>query len=47
MENDVNLGFVNYPYLSELNPLLVEIRGGRRFELLMERVKQEWEHFEV
>ena len=47
MENDVNLGFINYPYLSELNPLLAEIRGEVRFEQLMERVKHEWEHFEV
>jgi non-specific serine/threonine protein kinase len=46
LENAVNRGFINYPEL-ERNPYLANIRGEERFKKLMERVKHEWEHFEV
>ena len=46
LENAVNLGFTNYPTL-ERDPFLENIRGEERFKTLMERVKYEWEHFEV
>jgi len=47
IENAVNRGFINYPLLAEKDPFLANIRGEERFKKLMERVKYEWEHFEV
>ena len=47
LENAVNRGVVNYPILSEYDPFLENIRSEPRFKQLMERVKYEWEHFEV
>ena len=46
LENAVDRGFMNYPEL-ERNVYLANIRGEERFKKLMERVKYEWEHFEV
>ena len=46
LELDVNLGMSNYPFMSELDPFLANIRREERFIKLMERVKYEWEHFE-
>jgi len=39
--------FINYHFLSEIDPYLANIRGEERFKKLMERVKYEWENFEV
>jgi non-specific serine/threonine protein kinase len=47
LENAVNRGFINWPLLAEKDPWLVNIRNEPRFQKLMERVKYEWEHFEV
>ena len=47
LENAVDRGFINYAFLSQHDPLLENVRGEERFEKLMERVKYEWEHFEV
>jgi non-specific serine/threonine protein kinase len=47
LENAVNRGFINYPLIAELDPFLENIRGEERFKKLMERVKYEWENFEV
>jgi serine/threonine protein kinase/tetratricopeptide (TPR) repeat protein len=46
LENAVNKGFINYPEL-ERNPYFDNLRGEDRFKKLLERVKYEWEHFEV
>ena len=46
LENAVNRGCINYPLL-ECDPFFDNIRGEERFKKLMERVKYEWEHFEV
>jgi len=46
LENAVNRGFLNSPAL-EREPFLHNLRGQERFKRLMERVKYEWEHFEV
>ena len=47
LEQAVNQGFINYPLMSEKDPILESIRGEERFIKLMKRVKYEWEHFEV
>jgi len=47
LEHSVNRGFINYPVLSKKDPFLENIRGEKRFKKLMERVKYEWENFDV
>ena len=47
IENAVNQGFINYPFLNEYDYLIDFIRGDERFKKLMKRVKYEWENFEV
>jgi non-specific serine/threonine protein kinase len=47
LEHAADKGWINYPFLSEKDPWLANIRGEPRFKKLMERVKYEWEHFEV
>jgi tetratricopeptide (TPR) repeat protein len=47
LEHAVERGWINYPLFSELDPFLENIRGEPRFKKLMERVKHEWENFEV
>jgi serine/threonine protein kinase/Tfp pilus assembly protein PilF len=46
LENAVDRGFINYPFISKHDTFLDNIRGEERFKKLMERVKYEWEHFE-
>jgi serine/threonine protein kinase/tetratricopeptide (TPR) repeat protein len=46
LDNAVNRGFINYPFLAEKDRWLAGIRGEARFKKLLERVKTEWEHFE-
>jgi non-specific serine/threonine protein kinase len=46
LENAVDRGFINYPFLAEKDPFLANIRSEERFRKLMERVKFEWDHFE-
>jgi hypothetical protein len=47
LERAVERGCINYPFLAEQYPFLENIRGEPRFKKLMERVKHEWENFEV
>ncbi len=47
LEHAVNRGFIAYPFLNEYDPFLQNIRGEERFKDLMERVKYEWETFEI
>jgi len=47
LERAVNLGFINYPFLSKHDPFFKNIRGEKRFLRLMDRVRSEWERFEV
>jgi non-specific serine/threonine protein kinase len=47
LEHAVDRGWFNFPLFSELDPFLANIRNEPRFKKLMERVKYEWEHFEV
>jgi TolB-like protein/Tfp pilus assembly protein PilF len=46
LENAVDRGFINYPFINNYDFFLDNIRGEERFKKLMERVKYEWEHFE-
>ncbi len=45
LENSVEHGNINYPYLSEYDPFLAKLRGQPQWEVLMKRVKHEWERF--
>lgn len=47
LEYAINLGAINYPFYTEIDPFLENIRGEERFKRLMERVRYEWENFEV
>ena len=47
LENAIDRGFFNYPFINEFDSLLENIRSEPRFKKLMERVKHEWENFEV
>ena len=47
IEYTVSRGFINYPFLSEYDHTLENIRGEEQFKNLMKRVKHEWEKFEV
>ncbi|HUU38348.1 MAG TPA: hypothetical protein VMW46_09125 [Candidatus Desulfaltia sp.] len=47
LEHAVARGWANYPLFSRIDPLLANIRSEERFRKLMERVKREWENFEV
>ena len=47
LDHAISRGFINYPFFSEIYPFLENIRGEERFKKLMERVKYEWENFEV
>jgi tetratricopeptide (TPR) repeat protein len=47
LENAFHLGFLNYPFLNEYNPLLKNIRADERFRKLMDQVKQAWKNFKV
>jgi len=47
LEHCIDRGWINYPLFAERNPFFANIRSDERFKKLMERVKYEWEHFEV
>ena len=47
LEHLIDRGFINYLWLHTLLPFLENIRGEERFKKLMERVKHEWENFEI
>jgi len=47
LEIAVSRGFINFPFLSQYDPFMQNLRGDKCFEKLMVRVKYDWEHFEV
>ena len=47
IERAIEWGLINYPFLSEGDPFLENIREEERFKKLMKKVKHEWENFEV
>jgi len=47
LEHAVEIGWINYPFMAEQDPLLANLRDDTRFQRLMVRVKKEWEEFEA
>jgi serine/threonine protein kinase/Flp pilus assembly protein TadD len=47
LEHAASRGFIHFPFLSEHDPFLENLRGEERFKKLMKKVKHDWEHFEV
>ncbi len=45
LEHMIDRGWINYPLLSQQDPLLESLRGEERFRELMVDVKREWEAF--
>jgi non-specific serine/threonine protein kinase len=45
LANASSLGYINYPFLSRLDPFLESLRGDERFWSLMAEVKEQWERF--
>jgi tetratricopeptide (TPR) repeat protein len=47
LERGFELGFINYPMLAHIDPFLDNFRRDPRSRDILERIKHEWEHFEV
>jgi TolB-like protein/tetratricopeptide (TPR) repeat protein len=47
LDRAIDRGMINYPFLSEHDRYLDNVRGDARFGRLMERARREWERFEV
>jgi len=47
LEHSVKKGWINYPYFNDIDPFLENIRGEERFKKIMEKVRHEWENFEL
>lgn len=47
LESSVNMGFCNYPLLSDRDPINQYMKGDLRFEKLLERMKAAWEQFDL
>jgi non-specific serine/threonine protein kinase len=47
LERGVELGFINYPFLSHIDPRFENLRRDPRSRDIMDRIKQAWEQFEV
>lgn len=39
--------FINYPFLSEIDPFIAKIRNDDRIQRILAQIKTEWENFEV
>ena len=47
LNQSVNRGHINYPFMAELDPALEELRKEEPFQALMKEVKLKWEQFVV
>ncbi len=47
LERAVDFGYINWPFLSQHEPFLANIRSEARFVRLMDRVNRAWEAFEA
>jgi hypothetical protein len=43
----VDRGFINYPFLAQHDPCLVNVRGHPEFRQLMETVQDRWKRFDA
>jgi TolB-like protein/Tfp pilus assembly protein PilF len=46
LQNSIERGNFNYPFLNEYDPFLKNLREDARFKKLLKRIKTEWENFE-
>jgi len=47
LERAIDHGSINYPLFAEDDPFYENLRGDKRFQRLMDRIKPEWERFQV
>lgn len=47
LENAVERGFMNYPFMNGLDPFISEFTGEDKMKKLMKKLKNKWEAFEV
>jgi len=47
LERAIERGWINYPLFAGQDPFFENIRGDERFQRLMDRIKPEWERFQV
>ena len=47
LKRAVDQGFINYPILSTLDPLLESIRGDAEYQALMQQVQRRWQAFDT
>jgi eukaryotic-like serine/threonine-protein kinase len=47
LDKAMKKGFINYPMISRWDPLLAPIRQVPEFDGLVDRVREQWENFEV
>ena len=47
LDRAASWGWLNYPLYAHTDPLLEPLRGDPRFQIFLERVKKQWEEFEV
>ncbi|MDE1176067.1 MAG: protein kinase [Edaphobacter sp.] len=47
LEKALQKGFINYPMISRWDPLLATVRHADSFDELVDRVREQWEAFEV
>ena len=47
LDEGMKWGFISYLFLKEIDPFLENIRSEPRLKKLMERVRREWENFEI
>lgn len=47
LEHAIDRGWINYPFFAKQDPSLDNIRGEDRFKRLMDRIRPEWERFEI
>jgi TolB-like protein len=47
LENSIDRGNFNYPFMNEYDPFLKSLREEFRFKKLMQRIKTDWENFRL